>query len=1347
MNRVKNFAIVLVVVTVCVLLCLCRVDYVSAGAWFGDSGGSSTGGYGGTGSSCNAQTNRYTIDCAGTSWIYYKASEQTTEDVHFPYLGKIKGEIQNAIIPSECSDPKYGGFWHFGINARKAAVVVSGSEREVWTLNQTDQGHWNTMNRVYSTGQNKTEKPLNQTIGVYYADHYGTDSEVLAAYQEAMRISGSSEIPTFLPNNLWAFCAGDNMSPTYYSKSNVSIKRQEGGYDEWTTTGPVNYSSSGDLVVGDDVFYVGDTAKIAFSHEVFSNVSVEETRYWEIYGKRWGNLWGSSDYSSMDSFPTGDGSDGAKIDYGNGTLTTYRDNLYTTSNSNVRRREYTVKFNNPGTWVYCEKLMFPKGLASVEEIHSQACATINVSPLPPEPENEYFVKSNVGIRDDAGEGNDYKTTGVVKRDGYAESNVVVPVNTVSTIVFSHNVYSDADSGDPSVEVTTPSFGNGAQLMSGGITEACGLKNSKVTQWEGNNSHSENEPADVNYVGNPRNCSDGKWRYISRDVYQVKFTEANKSYTFCEKIKVGGEIKAEVCAKVTVGPRGYPTTSTNICSAWAPGSYNSSLTSETSGVTSVVSKVKDPSSGYSSWANSVYAKPGDTINWVHCYYPGVQHLFNRTVTKDNKHINSSSNPHPTTASNSNLLNNMWFSSAYTWQNQYSISSNNMSSTTSAQKLYTFAFGVTAIQKTEDNEYRVEYGFGKNKAGKTIKEINTSGVPSSVSRSNNGVTHRWSCNKYQCGEYCVKTDKEGNCTKYKPIYCFETCEHDEYYQNSRDTSPAVSSAEVKVPYNFTNTAEITLNGELNDDVGRTVVYAGETTTVQNFKVKVWTRYNSTLNGTYATQVNDAKIQVVTYVSNGNDTSAAMSRVGSGKNQNICSILSGRGRVYDGMCKDNIHAKDNQDFNEEGYINSAHTSYSRTGTTVDVAGNRMVASVDTDTYFSLGASVNVYDVDVSNNSSGDKFFCVVAAVYPNTVVNNTDMDSSGSNDWYISSPKCQKIAKKPTFQILGGGLYSAGDIEASAPVKNNLYGVSNVGGNSYTYNGTGGNTAAFNPWVEQGIVAIGEIDGVTSGAATGLNSSLMYGSFETGGGNYCDRVPLSFANDQCTKQGTTGNIMGGSGGLTGSKNVDNPGAVAEYWLNKVTNPTQKSYSGAIGISDEGNYSVAGSVADVGASTLLRYTYASGNLTLKAATIPNQITHIVKATGNITITDNIGYDKSQEIALLNYIPKLVIYAQGDLNIQCNVTKIDAILIANGKINTCSNISNVNSEGRSVQLTINGAAVARQIEFNRTYGAAAGVNSGVPAEIVNYDVSSILWGRYVAGSSQSNDLTMTYQHELAPRL
>ena len=708
MNRVKNFAIALVVVTVCVLLCLCRVDYVSAGAWFGDSGGSSTGGYGGTGSSCNAQTNRYTIDCAGTSWIYYKASEQTTEDVHFPYLGKIKGEIQNAIIPSECSDPKYGGFWHFGINARKAAVVVSGSEREVWTLNQTDQGHWNTMNRVYSTGPNKTEKPLNQTIGVYYADRYGTDSEVLAAYQEAMRISGSSEIPTFLPNNLWAFCAGDNMSPTYYSKSNVSIKRQEGGYDEWTTTGPVNYSSSEDLDVGDGVFYVGDTAKIAFSHEVFSNVSVDETRYWEIYGKRWGNLWGSSDYSSMDSFPTGDGSDGAKIDYGNGTLTTYRNNLYTTSNSNVRRREYTVKFNNPGTWVYCEKLMFPKGLASVEEIHSQACATINVSPPPPESENEYFVKSNVGIRDDAGEGNDYKTTGVVKRDGYAESNVVVPVNTVSTIVFSHNVYSDADSGDPSVEVTTPSFGNGAQLMSGGITEACGLKNSKVTQWEGNNSHSENEPADVNYVGNPRNCSDGKWRYISRDVYQVKFTEVNKSYTFCEKIKVGDETKAEVCAKVTVGPRGCkgsgcPTTSTNICSTWAPGSYNSSLTSETSGVTSVVSKVKDPSSGYSSWANSVYAKPGDTINWVHCYYPGVQHLFNRTVTKDNKHINSPSNPHPTTASNSNLLNNMWFSSAYTWQNQYTISSNNMSSTTSAQKLYTSAFGVTAIQKTEDNEY--------------------------------------------------------------------------------------------------------------------------------------------------------------------------------------------------------------------------------------------------------------------------------------------------------------------------------------------------------------------------------------------------------------------------------------------------------------------------------------------------------------------------------------------------------------------------------------------------------------------------------------------------------------------
>ena len=54
---------------------------------------------------------------------------------------------------------------------------------------------------------------------------------------------------------------------------------------------------------------------------------------------------------------------------------------------------------------------------------------------------------------------------------------------------------------------------------------------------------------------------------------------------------------------------------------------------------------------------------------------------------------------------------------------------------------------------------------------------------------------------------------------------------------------------------------------------------------------------------------------------------------------------------------------------------------------------------------------------------------------------------------------------------------------------------------------------------------------------------------------------------------------------------------------------------------------------------------------------------------------------------------------------------------------------------------------LNRTYGAATGINSKIPAETVNYDVSTILWGRAkVDPNNKHRNLTAVYTHELAPR-
>lgn len=98
------------------------------------------------------------------------------------------------------------------------------------------------------------------------------------------------------------------------------------------------------------------------------------------------------------------------------------------------------------------------------------------------------------------------------------------------------------------------------------------------------------------------------------------------------------------------------------------------------------------------------------------------------------------------------------------------------------------------------------------------------------------------------------------------------------------------------------------------------------------------------------------------------------------------------------------------------------------------------------------------------------------------------------------------------------------------------------------------------------------------------------------------------------------------------------------------------------------------------------------------------------------------------------MIYAEGDIAIECEVGEIDALLIAEGTVKTCGNSDNVNSRKNSNQLKIFGAVLANKLEANRTYGAATGANSVVPAEIINFDPSLYLWNK----AAEDYDETVT---------
>jgi hypothetical protein len=171
----------------------------------------------------------------------------------------------------------------------------------------------------------------------------------------------------------------------------------------------------------------------------------------------------------------------------------------------------------------------------------------------------------------------------------------------------------------------------------------------------------------------------------------------------------------------------------------------------------------------------------------------------------------------------------------------------------------------------------------------------------------------------------------------------------------------------------------------------------------------------------------------------------------------------------------------------------------------------------------------------------------------------------------------------------------------------------------------------------------------------------------------------------------------------------------------------------------------------------------------IPNGNTVLMKVDGNLEITRNIIYSGSAEsISSAGDIPQVIIYATGNISIRHNVERIDAILIAGNTILTSNGLSRLkgpNDEQLSYPLTVRGVMIANKLYLERTYGAAAGydysqtrlagekgeyiISDGftrTPAETINYDTSSILWARYMAGASESNTMTEVYRTELAPR-
>ena len=520
----------------------------------------------------------------------------------------------------------------------------------------------------------------------------------------------------------------------------------------------------------------------------------------------------------------------------------------------------------------------------------------------------------------------------------------------------------------------------------------------------------------------------------------------------------------------------------------------------------------------------------------------------------------------------------------------------------------------------------------------------------------------------------------------------------------TASVERTAYVRIPYNFNNTTK------MNIPTSR-IYYAGEAAQAETV-ITVNPRYNSVTDGTYATYVRNAKWKL-----------------------RLC---------HDGVCNETAELSPSND------------------NTLNKNGN--IAGSD---------NPKIINFNVPDLPAGTEI-CLSTAVYPANSGAETNWDNpAGSGTWSNwSSPACFLVAKRPSLQAWGGNVFSGGSMNAGLAQKKLLYGYTDNADASTNINPHTNAPYVFSSWGELGVVSEGPVRGFASGATLGYVSnnngtlnpipfaSTLASSPNTrssvgnnpGGSrqsNFCKNSVLTFANDDCS-----GGTASGTGGKDASEGV------------KVDVEALKALADPASIQASQKQEVSGTArinsgVETGSDDGIVLYHSANDLNLQGGDLARGTFKVVSSDRNIDITNNIYVRDGETFQNFRQVPKAVVYAADTIYIGCNVTHIDAVLIAN-RVVTCKNLdttkrnlkdqvsAKISSKDNSNQLIVTGAIVAGKLYANRTYGAARGANSIVPGEIVDFDPTLYLWGGSSAGSDDNNgfsgDMEVTYMHELAPR-
>lgn len=397
---------------------------------------------------------------------------------------------------------------------------------------------------------------------------------------------------------------------------------------------------------------------------------------------------------------------------------------------------------------------------------------------------------------------------------------------------------------------------------------------------------------------------------------------------------------------------------------------------------------------------------------------------------------------------------------------------------------------------------------------------------------------------------------------------------------------------------------------------------------------------------------------------------------------------------------------------YGDSYENCYSSEDETGDLHKNEDIWKSSTKNDDGTRANMNIPDLP-----AGTKIR-MRSAVYPATSGADINwQDAEGNHEWAHSDWVEFVVAKKPSLQVWGGNVYSAGSVDLLASEKQHISGYNNF---NEIVNKKDNFTYVFGSWTELGLMASGAVTGLASGASTGYtqnNGGVLVA--DPGGSkekflDFCVRSTLSFANTDC--KDNVGNL-GGSAVDSYSK-LD---LISRFNDSEDSEYTLDSHDDLV----DGVYYIDGGLVEQ-------------NVT-KVITVKN---------GTARIVGRLEY-KGDGYTELTQIPKLIIYAK-NIEILCGVDRVDAVLIAENEVKTCVSYDGgdlpLNSPARSIKLEINGSVIADKIDLGRTYGAATGVKSIEPAEIINYDSSLYLWTSKKSDVTKAGKVVTTYQRELSPR-